>query len=98
MRRVVVARPDEVQAAFVERYRAYGCSWAPFKVQERGCPDGAVGLRGVTDLVEFKSGAAGRLADHQLAWHAAWRGSPVRVVASLEDVEVHIESMRRRAA
>lgn len=94
---MVAARPDVVQGALVELYRAHGCSWTPFVVQEKGQPDGAVGLGGVTDLVEFKSGDKGEVAPHQAAWHRDWRGSPVWVPREREDVIQHVESMRRRS-
>lgn len=60
-----------------------------------GVPDLLVGFRGQTLLVEVKDGAlppSGRaLTQDQWEWHAAWRGSPVWVISSVDGVTDMLE-------
>ena len=55
-----------------------------------GVPDLLCGYRGMTVLVEIKDGAKSpsrrRLTDDQLEWGSWWRGSPVYIISSVEEV------------
>jgi hypothetical protein len=83
------AKVDANQKAIVEVFRAAGASWQSLAMVGGGCPDGILGWRGITTLVEIKDGSKKpserRLNAQQVAWHGAWRGGPVVVVESVDD-------------
>ena len=86
------ANHDELAAAYIEQ----GCSCIDTSAHGGGFPDAVVGCAGVTDLVEFKS-EGGTLEPAQETFDARWRGSPVWLVRTREEVEYHVRSMRARA-
>lgn len=92
------AKRDLNSRSLVACYLAMGCTWADLSAVGAGIPDGAVGCQGVTDLVEIKNPEGKNvITPNQVEWHRAWRGSSVRVVRTLADVEGHVADMRRRA-
>lgn len=54
----------------------YG-SWQSLDLRDG--PDAVVGVAGITELWEIKTGNA-KLKPGQEAWHRAWRGRPVQVI------------------
>ena len=50
-----------------------------------GCPDLLVGFRGVTLVAEVKTDD-GKMNDLQSDWHAKWKGGPVAILRTLDDV------------
>ena len=88
------ANHEEVVAAF----RACGAVVETIESGKAGCPDLLIGAFGVTELVEVKDGAKipskQRLNDAQLRWHREWKGRPVNVVRSLDDVQALVAKMR----
>jgi hypothetical protein len=89
------ARIDDNQPVIVAAYRGRGCSVEILSRVGTGCPDLAVGILGVTDMVEVKN-EGGHLTADQEIWHQTWRGG-LRVVRTLEDVGEHVKDMKRRA-
>ena len=79
-------RTDENHAAVVDALRSMGATVHSAAAMGDGFPDLVVGYRGLTHLVEVKSGAkapsARKLTPAQVAWHSAWRGGPVLVVTN----------------
>lgn len=61
------------------------CSVTSLASVGRGCPDLLIGYRGKTHLAEVKSGN-GALRDSQKEFINLWRGSPVIVVRTFEDI------------
>lgn len=82
------ARVDDNQAEIVAALRRAGCSVCSLAGVGRGCPDLAVGLRGVTYLLEVKDGSKcpskRRLTAGERQWHEGWRGH-VAVVHSVDE-------------
>lgn len=72
------ARVDKNQAEIVAALRKAGATVQPLHAVGDGCPDLAVGYRGVNYMVEVKDGAkppsARKLTSDQVSWHDAWRG------------------------
>lgn len=84
-------RIDDNQKAIVAAYRALGASVQSLASVGRGTPDLLVGFRGKDFLIEVKNSAqppsARRLTDDEAKWHRSWRGSVVRIVESVDDVQ-----------
>jgi len=78
-----VARVDGNQKEIVAGLRRVGADVQHIHTVGHGCPDIAVGFRGVNYLLEIKT-ATGTLTDDEALWHATWRGQ-VDVVRSLDD-------------
>ena len=82
------AKVDDNQAEIVAALRRAGCSVCILSGVGNGCPDLAVGLRGVTYLLEVKDGSKcpskRRLTAGEQQWHEKWRGH-VAVVNSVDD-------------
>ena len=89
------AKTDANQAEIVAALRAIGATVQPLHSVGGGCPDLAVGWRGMTSLLEIKDGAkppsARKLTPDQVKWHAEWAGH----VAVVETVEQAIEAVTR---
>jgi hypothetical protein len=77
------ARVDANQAEIVEALRQVGATVQHLHGVGAGCPDLAVGLRGVTYLLEIKM-PAGKLTADEREWHNAWKGHAV-IVRSVAD-------------
>ena len=84
------ARVDDNHRAIVAAFRSYGCSVTSLAAVGDGVPDLLVGRFGVTHLVEVKDGSKAKskrkLTPAQVAFRDSWRGSPIHVVKSLDDV------------
>lgn len=72
------ARTDGNHRHVVRILRSVGASVLDLSRVGQGCPDLAVGFRGVTYLLEVKDGSkppsARQLTPDEAAWHADWRG------------------------
>jgi len=79
---------DANQARLVDALRRAGASVQHLHAVGKGCPDIAVGYRGVTYLLEIKDGdnppSRQKLTPDEAAWHDAWRGHVI-VVASIDE-------------
>lgn len=98
------ARADSNQAEIVNAFRGQGASVFSLHRVGAGCPDLLVGFAGRTLLVEVKrpagpNGGLSRsaLTPDQIAFRSAWRGAPVHVVRTLEDVGVLLAGYERLA-
>ena len=84
MRRGHQGRTDGNQQAIIDALRAEGASVQSLASVGTGCPDLAVGLAGLTFLVEVKNGekspSARTLTADQRRWVARWNGSAVIVL------------------
>ncbi len=76
-------RRDATEKAIVEALRASG--WSVAYISGRNVPDILAGRGGVTEVIEVKT-AKGKLKPGQAVFAAEWRGRPVRVMRSVEDV------------
>ena len=61
------------------------CGFSVEQLSEADVPDLLIGRNGVTALVECKTGKA-KLRKGQRTWADSWRGAPVRVLRSEQDV------------
>lgn len=91
-----IARVDANQAELVRAWRAMGGTWLHLHAVGQGCPDALVGMAGEMELVEIKT-ARGKLNDRQRRWLEEWRGRPVRVIRTIEDLQALAEELRARA-
>jgi hypothetical protein len=76
-------RVDKNQVAIVKVLRDLGASVQCLHIIGHGCPDLAIGWRGVNLLVEVKNGNADLTPDER-DWHADWRGQ-VAIVRTVAD-------------
>ena len=76
-------RTDSNQGEIVQALRSCGASVQDLHALGHGCPDLAVGFRGINYLCEIKS-EHGKLTDDERDWHAAWKGQ-VCVIRSIDD-------------
>jgi Holliday junction resolvase len=79
-------RVDKNQSEIVKAFKALGCSVVDLSRVGRGCPDLAVGIKGITVLVEIKRDAKAKYTEHQVEWMAAWRGGTVARVDCVDAV------------
>ena len=94
------SRKDHNHDALAAVFRQMGCSVVDMhNTGIAGWPDKAVGCLGVTHIVETKNPltAYGRsgLNDNQTAFSRDWRGSPVHVVSTEQDVIDLVNQWRR---
>ena len=82
------AKADRNQAEIVAALRKAGATVQHLHAVGKGCPDLAVGLRGVNYLIEVKDGMAppsqAKLTAPQVKWHAGWKGA-VHIAYSVDD-------------
>lgn len=78
------AKVDMNQPAIVDAFRSMGASVLPLHRVGEGCPDLLIGWRGADFLVEVKNGS--KLTEPQVKFHAEWRGRPVSIANSVDDV------------
>lgn len=90
------SRKDANHDALTGIYQQMGCSVVDISSQGGGIPDAVVGAAGVTDFVEFKT-PDGEVEPAQETFYKTWRGSPVWIIRTQNDVELHVSSMRKRA-
>jgi hypothetical protein len=71
-------------------WRSIGASWLDIVPVEGGEPDALVGWRGQSELIEIKNpdGSPNKRKPRakQLEWHRSWKGRPVAVVLSFDDL------------
>lgn len=79
-------RTDLNQSAIVAELREQGFSVAVTSSIGNDFPDLIVGRNGLDRLVEVKNSVAGILSDGQLLFAANWKGAPVIIARSTEDV------------
>lgn len=83
------ARVDANQPEIVRALRRFGCTVQPLHTVGQGVPDLLVGRNGRNLLLEVKDGAkppsARTLTPDQVKWIDEWRGSPVYVVATVDE-------------
>lgn len=92
------ARADANQAAIVLELREVGASVVHLHRVGQGCPDIAVGYKGVNYLLEIKDGnkppSRQKLTDDEADWIDAWRGqvcvvnSPEAALAAIGAIDV----------
>jgi hypothetical protein len=70
------AKRDESEPGIIQAFLAGGASVRPYS--GTGAPDLVVGYRGMTHLVENKTGR-GKLTEAQEAWQRGWTGEPVAI-------------------
>lgn len=80
-----VRRIDSNQAAIRKAWLAMGGSWLTIAPDLGGEPDALVGWQGQDQLIEVK-GPKGKVRPEQARWHASWRGRPVAIVRTIEDL------------
>lgn len=106
-RRFRAHRKDASHKAVVAAFEAHGCSVNVIEQAKTGCPDLVVGYLGVDHGVEVKptKEQAGKdwrrdtvPRESQLAFHARWRGAPIHVVRTVEDVVALVAMWRASAA
>lgn len=91
------AKRDANHCQVLAWYEELGCSVADTHAAGLGVPDAFVGCVGQCHPVEIKTDE-GRLLPSQETFIAKWRGSPVRVVRTQQDVIDHVQDMRKRRA
>ena len=82
-------RNDANKTALHKLWLAIGGSWLDIAPGKGGEPDALVGWRGIDRLIEIKRPDAAKVRKNQanqVAWREKWRGSPVAVVFSFEDI------------
>jgi hypothetical protein len=77
------AKRDDNEPECAAAARGLGASWEP--VSGKGIPDGLVGFRGETLLMEVKR-KGGTLTPAQVEFRKRWRGSPPITVTTADDV------------
>jgi hypothetical protein len=94
-------RTDRNQASIVKTFRRLGCTVQPMHEVGGGFPDLAVGVAGLTLLVEVKDGekppSHRRLTDPQRLWHFTWLGQKCVVTTDAEAVAL-VDRARRLSA
>lgn len=94
----VVHRPDGNRAELRRLWRDQGGSWLDIEHGgTAGAPDALVGLHGASVLVELKVGRA-KLRPSQIAFQVAWRGCPICVVRTVDELLSMRRFLVRRAA
>ena len=92
-------RSDANQPDVVKRYREHGCS--VLVLSQGHSVDLLVGCRGDEQLCEVKDGSkkpsARQLTPDEQKFHEEWRGKPIRIVETLDDVDTHVAELRQRA-
>lgn len=79
-------RTDATQKPLVAVAKKYGASWLSLANLGDGAPDGILGIHGHDFKVEFKT-EKGTLTPDQRDFIRTWRGSPVYLLRTTEDVE-----------
>jgi hypothetical protein len=97
------SRQDANSEILDNAFRGMGDSVLDLHLVGKGCPDRLVGIDGANVLVEYKRppGPKGgmhdrNLTDSQIEFRAKWRGAPVHVVRTVEDVGVLDRAVRAR--
>ena len=78
---------DAIHAAVVEVFERFGFSvidTSAVGVIIPGYPDLQVGLSGVDNMIEIKSGEKAPYTPAQVAFHEGWRGAPIVCLTSVQ--------------
>lgn len=78
------ARRDIAEPLIVAALRAHGFSVVPLSA--KGVGDLLLGKNHITRIVEVKTDT-GALTPDQVTWWAAWRGNPLIILRTLDDVD-----------
>lgn len=88
---------DSNAKQLLEAFRAHGCSILRITCAEPGAPDLLVGRLGLDGLVELKPNVGEKRRRNpratQVEWAARWRGRPVAVVRTVDDVAAVVGAM-----
>lgn len=90
------AKRDTAEPQIVDMFRALGCS---VERMDRPC-DLLVGFKGVSHLVEVKTGTKGYgavLNGNQQDFVRTWRGGPVLIARTPEDAQALVNDWRAQA-
>lgn len=83
-------RQDGNHGTLRSRFEAIGGTWEDIVPWRSGLPDAMLGLRGITELVEVKDPNQPpnkrKLRPEQERFRREWRGRPVRVVETFEEI------------
>ncbi len=100
MRRISISKVDANQSEIVDTFRKLGCSVKCTHTLAEGFPDLVVGISGETAIVEVKDGAkppsARKLTIDEILFQDTWRGSPVKIIETVDDVIRFVDFIRRR--
>jgi Holliday junction resolvase len=81
------AKRDDNEREIIDALENLGASVQ--QLSGSGIPDLLIGIQGKTILFEVKDGSKPRserqLTPDQVKWHQDWRGSPVRVVETVDE-------------
>lgn len=87
------ARTDANHTEIIEALRRSGCTVQSLASVGKGCPDIAVGVRGMNYFLEIKDGSKPpskrKLTPEELVWHSTWRGQ----VVTVESVEQALKAV-----
>ncbi len=96
------ARVDANQPDVVARFEQWGASVTHMHQLGRGAPDILIGLCGVDRQIEVKDGSKPpserALTPDENEYHRDWRGAPVLIVETLDDVDRICEAIRQAHA
>lgn len=84
------AKRDSAEPAIIEALRAAGASVV--QLSDSGLPDLLIGWRNVTILAEVKS-KTGKLTRAQETFLSQWKGAPVAILRTIEDVHALLRSL-----
>ena len=91
------ANVDSNQPEIVAALRAVGATVQPLHSVGQGCPDLAVGFRGITYMIEVKDGSRSpshrALTEPQVKWHGGWKGH-VAIAETVKDALTIIGALR----
>jgi hypothetical protein len=90
-------RTDSNHRRLVKAFEAFGADVEPVQSAKAGRPDAVVGIFGKTHWCEFKPDTklkAHQPSEEQAKFIKTWRGSPIHVVRSLDDVAALVLSWR----
>lgn len=90
-------RSDGNSDEIVNALRGQGASveYINHNGKKKGIPDLIAGLDGYTMLVEVKMPGE-KLSPEQIDFHAKWRGAPIAILRTLEDVGALVAGIRQR--
>ena len=84
------AKRDDCEKAIVERLRQLGAQVV--RLSGVGVGDALVAWRGISRLVEFKTGK-GKLTPAQSDFHAKWQGEPIPILRDADDASTWLLSL-----
>lgn len=88
-------RADQNHVELAKVYEDLGCSVVNTYHVGGGFGDAVIGVVGVNEIIEIKT-LDGEKTPAQVRFHRDWRGSPVVIVRTMDDVIAHVKAIRRR--